>query len=182
MGASLSRLRRSIAYWVRRGFAWRGRDRPHRMRRRRRAIDPAFAAEELLYMRWRNCHLTRGHLDISVIGFPDQSVNREKYSKPGDVLIAEPGNKASGKWIYYGVLSFSVDSVPRCLQEGDRVVCELSVEHDPVEHNYAHSEIRAYIAGKRVTKENRERIPKKVRKEYRLAIMNNMEIVSRPVI
>lgn len=181
MGAFGPISRRRIAYWLRRTCCWVGKDRPGRMWRRGRAVDPEFAPEEFLYVRCRKCHVTNTRLtDVAAIRFPDQSVNRQKYSKPQDVLAPEPANENSKEWIYWGVAGFSVDSVPSSIVDDDRVICDFNVEHDPLEYNYAHSEIRVYVKGERVRE--KKRINRVRRKRFRLAIMDKAVVVLEPLV
>ena len=68
------------------------------------------------------------------------------------------------------------------MKDGDRVICDFRVEHEPLEYNYAHSEIRVYRQGERITEATRKKIPKVERKRFRLAIMEEAEIVVDPLI
>jgi len=134
----------------------------------------------MLYMRVRKCHVEGRRLtDVSAIRFPDQSVNRSKYGKGSDVLIPDPDREKSSRWIHLGVLEFPVKAVPACLTANDHVVCDFRVEHDPVEHNYGHSEIRVYRDGRRVR--DKKGIGKAHRKRYRLAIMEEARVHIEPL-
>lgn len=124
--------------------------------------------------------MNHGRLDASLIRFPDQSVNRQKYSKPQDVLLPEAGNEKSKEWIYWGVFNFPVHTVLPSIEASGEVICTFRVEHDPVEHNYAHSEIRAYRQGQRIV--DKKLISKEHRKQYRLAIMDKVVIVTEPLV
>ena len=151
------------------------------MWRRGRSVDPEFAPEELLYMRCRKSHVKNARLtDVGAIRFPDQSVNRQKYSKPQDVLAPTAACEKSKEWIYWGVVGFSVDSVPSSIMDDDRVICDFNVEHDPLEYNYAHSEIRVYVKGERVRQ--KKRISPVRRKRFRLAIMDKAVVVLEPLV
>jgi len=130
-------------------------------------------------MRWRKRDLKQGRLDASVVRFPDQSVNRQKCSKPQDVLLPEPRNDKSKEWIYCGALKFPVHAVLRSIEVGGQVICTFRVRHDPVEYNYAHSEIRVYREGQRIM--DKKSITKEHRKQYRLAIMEKLVIVTEPL-
>lgn len=182
MGAFDPKSRRWIAYWLKRVFCWLGRERPRRLLWRGRLIDPDFRPDEFLYMRWGNRHVKDGRLDASVIRFPDQSVNRQKHSKPQDVLLREPCNENSKEWIYWGVFKFPVHAVLPSIEEDGEVICTFCVEHDPIDYNYAHCEIRAYRQGQRVTKTQRNLISKPRRKRFRLAIMEQVAVVIEPLV
>ncbi len=179
MGAFNPKSRRWIAYWLKRVFCWLGRERPRRLLRLGRPIDPRFGPDELLYMRWGRRHVKDARLDASLIRFPDQSVNRQKHSKPLDVLLPEPCNENSKEWIYWGVFQFPIHAVLPCIEDGGEVICTFRVEHDPIEHNYAHSEIRVYREGQRIR--DKKVITKEHRKQYRLAIMEKVVIVIEPL-
>jgi len=131
-------------------------------------------------MRVRKCHVEDRRLtDVSAIRFPDQSVNRSKYGEASDVLIPEPGREKSSRWIHLGVLGFPVECVPACLTANDQVVCDFRVEHDPLDHNYPHSEIRVYRDERRVR--DKKGIGKAHRKRYRLAIMEKARVLIEPL-
>lgn len=180
MGAFDPKSRRWIAYWLKRVFCWLGKERPRRLLWRGRPIDPDSGPDELLYARWGKRHVREGRLDASVVRFPDQSVNRQKHSKPLDVLLPEPSDKSTKKRIYWGVFKFPVHAVLPSIEQDGEVICTFRVEHDPTEHNYAHSEIRVYREGQRITK--KKVISKERRKQYRLAIMDRAAIVCEPLI
>lgn len=172
--------RRWLAYWLRRVFLWFGSDRPRRMWAGGRTQDVHFSPKELLYLRCFEWSVEGDRLaDVGAIGFPDQSVNREKFSRPGDALIPEPGNEKSCRWIYLGVVAFPVCAVPRTLEDKGEAICDCTVEHDPLDHNYAHSELRAYKGGKRIT--DKRDVPKIRRKQYRHRIMELARVVVRPL-
>lgn len=74
------------------------------------------------------------------------SLNRERYSRPNDVLFARPD---------YGIAVLRVQDLPvevNVKATGGKY--ELRLEHDPVHDeetdNYAHTEIRVYCEGARV--------------------------------
>jgi hypothetical protein len=182
MGAFDPMARRRIAYWARRVLSWLGKDRPRRLRRRGRPIDPEFTATELLYLRCRKVSIRSGQLpDLAVIRFPDQSVNRSKYSKPSDVLIPDPGNASAKNWIYWGILAFEVGAVPSEVKDGQFGACKVKVEHDPLGHNYAHTEIRMYLHGRRVTEKEKKLVGREDRKLFRLAILDRAFIICQPL-
>ena len=115
---------------------------PERLLQQGRAIDPEFAPGESLYLRYSPQIEATEDLPASAmaIRFPDFSVNRGKYSEPEDVLIPN--------WPDFGIAAFRVRDVPTSVS-GRGIVYEFKVEHDPLELNYAHSEVRTYKDGKR---------------------------------
>src|SRR5690606_30611039 len=67
------------------------------------------------------------------IRFPDQSVNRSKYSRPLDVLWPTFAD--------WGVLSFPGSAVPASLIAGDGQRLQCRVADVPLRDNYSHSGI-----------------------------------------
>ena len=112
---------RWIVYWTKRLFFWLGSDRPWRMYSRGRSADSEFSPSELLYFRFLAKNLDdAGGLGPAAIRSVDQSVNRQKYSKPFDVLIPEPRKlDAVGRvrCLYQGVAAFPVGCVPADLKD-----------------------------------------------------------------
>ncbi len=106
------KTRRYLRYLLGRCL-WLPGDRPQRMYRYGRQIDQEFAPEEALFLRCKEEHVKDGEFAMSAIGFPDQSVNRGKHSKPGDVLIPDGKHDHSKHWIFYGIIEFSVSAIPK---------------------------------------------------------------------
>ncbi len=106
------------------------------MLRNGRPEDPIFRPEELLYRRYRNDHWIDGLFSPAGFKFPKQSVNRQKYSEPEDVVFSE-----DGIFDGFGVLEFAVRDVPSSLEEEGTPVYIFFLKHIPLEDNYAHSEI-----------------------------------------
>lgn len=74
---------------------------------------------------------------LNDIAFPRFSVNREKYSKPEEVLQPD--------WPTWGIVSFRVADVPRMLAHPETGrVFTFRVEYAPEPTNKAHSEVRTY--------------------------------------
>ena len=142
-------------------------DIPERMRRNGRPVDPNFPDDEPLYMRCKAEFIQGNRLSPLVIqgtGFPhmpDQSVNRGKYSEPGDVLIPS--------WPGWGIAGFQVADVTFkiSMPDPDNRSYRFQVLHTPEEENYAHSEIGAFN-GESNTRVND--IPKTIRKEFRTTL------------
>lgn len=177
--------RRRIAYWTKRVLFWLGSDRPWRMYSRGRSADTEFSPSELLYFRFTARNLNdAGGLGPAAIRFPDQSVNRQKYSKPFDVLVPEP-RKLDGVgrlkgWLYQGVAAFPVGCIPADPKDGKgQVACDFRVEHDPLEYNYAHAEIRAFVEGKRLLE--KKGVSRSDRKKFRMSIFEQVTVVVKPL-
>lgn len=111
-------------------------DRPDRMRRNGRPEDQAFEASEKLFRRYNRAHYMNGQFSNTGFSFASpQSVNRQKYSEPSDVLFSETDEFAN-----WGVLSFKVEDLPTSFpSENPRY--SFSPRHVPMEDNYAHSEV-----------------------------------------
>lgn len=77
---------------------------PEHLLRRGRPVDPEFAPNERLFRAVARRDLTAdGFLLPTAFEFPDFSVNREKYSEPGDVILLRPA---------HGIAAFGVQDVP----------------------------------------------------------------------
>lgn len=136
---------------------------PSRLLRQGREPDPNFLPSERLFRRSRPSALDDDPLFEAVITFPDPSVNREKYSLPEDVILGYPG---------FRVFTFRVQDIPRSLDEGGRAFT-FGVEHVPEDDNYAHSEVRTYCDGERISKKP----PKTVRTKFRLQLAKAMQVL-----
>jgi len=140
------------------------------MYRKGRSVDPEFLPSELLYYRIIVGGPVGSRPDGVDIRLPEDSVNRGKYSEPGDVLFPD--------YFHLGVAEFLVSRIPAprsfTNQQGETKDYELKVEHDPQEDNYAHSEVRAFRERSRVTRS--DKIPVTVRSEFRQLIAEAMVI------
>lgn len=134
------------------------------MYRNNRPVDPAFLPEEDLYIRFNAMEGQR--VDPLCIRCPDQSVNRSKYSEPEWVLL-----DSYPKFVGWGYGAFKVRDVPENIDSGGGVVYEFSVDHDPLDDNYSHSEVRAYRDGERTSKKNKPILIK-----FRLQISRKIRI------
>jgi hypothetical protein len=103
------------------------------------------------------------------------SVNRGKYSRPEHVLCAR-----FPAYLSHQVAQFKVTDIPPTLTSGTGGMFTFAIVHDPVgppqepNENYAHSEIRAFVAGVR-----NDRVPSKVKKEFRQIVSELMRPVPR---
>ena len=102
-----------------------------------RPEDQEFGLEELLYRRYLQAHWIEGHFSDIGFKFPRQSLNRQKYSEPEDVLLSDEGTYHVG----YGVLEFLVRDIPTRLQEPETRMFVFFPKHVPGALNYAHSEL-----------------------------------------
>jgi len=121
---------------------------PWRMHRWWRRADPGFSERELLYMRF----VDKGHSEGQVAPadyaaflfaensrFPNQSVMRQRYARPLDVLL--PHDRGAG------VMAFPVSCLPQRLEAKAPKAKDLGALfsfcpfHVPIWANYAHSEV-----------------------------------------
>src|SRR5687767_14248952 len=110
-GLAWSHRYRQICYVLKRFLLWGGKLRPTRMYRRQRPIDPLLPPHERLFMRCPREWVDADRIKPAYIHFPDQSVNRAKYSRPQDVLLPD-GTAQSKDWLFWGVAAFQVADVP----------------------------------------------------------------------
>jgi hypothetical protein len=109
------------------------------MYRRNRPEDRVFGPDELLFRRYLQSHWIDG--SFSPLGFrfaenSGQSVNRQKYSEPEDVLFLN--GTFDDEW---GVLEFAVRDIPQKLSEDPAPAFVFFPKHVPEELNFAHSEV-----------------------------------------
>src|SRR3990172_324387 len=95
------RFLRCCWYWSWRLLLWKWKERPARMHWNGRAIVNDFEQTEKLYMR---CQIDwvgeNKQLKPAKVRFPNQSVNRERFSKEYDVLLDSPDGEPR-KFIYW---------------------------------------------------------------------------------
>ena len=138
---------------------------PDEMRRKARPVDPNFSPDEDLYIRFQN--LDGEKINPLDIRYPDQSVNRSKYSQPEWVLLP--------KFEDWGYGAFEVRDVPPSITSETNVTHYLAVEHVPLDENYSHSEVRSYKNGKRVKQKQR-----KVGLLFRVRISQRARVLKKP--
>lgn len=110
---------------------------------RDRAQDPDFGPDELLFRRYLREHWIEGCFTSAGFHFErdsGQSVNREKYSEPEDLLfVNDEDDQYDDSW---GVLEFLVSDIPpRLPDDGSVPAFMFFPRHVPKERNFAHSEI-----------------------------------------
>ena len=84
------------------------------------------------------------------------------------------------EWILWGVAAFCAGDLPPKTQTTGDVKYEFTVEHDPLDDNYGHSELRVYKDGKR--EKDTKKINTGVKKEYRTKLAFRTRIVVRPLV
>lgn len=120
---------------------------------------------------WRGC--SGGNAFPRSIG---QSVNRGKYSKPSDVILPD-GLSKSRQLYLWGVVYCVRKTLPAPIKDGRGEEYRFTVEHDPQENNYSHSELRAYKDDER-----REEVSASVKKKYRLALAFKLQLEIKPLV
>lgn len=143
-------------------------ERPDRMKRNERAEDQDFRATEKLFRRYTREHYINGQFSNTGFAFTSpQSVNRQKYSEPTDVLFSETDEFAE-----WGVLSFKCEDLPESFPPDDPQYTFFA-KHVPMEDNYAHSEV--WCDGRPATGEY-VRPSKQLRKLFRAALSQRIVI------
>lgn len=102
------------------------------------------------------------------ISFRDWSLNRGKYSEPEDVLIGRVG---------FGIATFKAADVPASVLSETGNAFDFRLDHDPEEENYSHSRI---IVGRDGLFQADLKVPKTVKKKYRLTISDKATILHQP--
>lgn len=148
-------------------------DRPREMFRNGRPLDPVFEPTEDLYLRCSAEHVDveQKHALPLAVTFTNQSVNRGKYSKPEWVLVP--------RWFDWGIAAFTVQDVPESLSSEGKVRYDFKVEHDPLEDNYAHSEIRTYKGG-RYEPDAGKKVTKQVKLRFRTSLCEKARLIRLP--
>ncbi len=143
---------------------------PERLLRGGRPVDPVFGPEERLYRRLRVLDIdSEGRIEPTSLESPDFSVNRGKYSEPADVILSDSS---------HGIASFTVADVPESVLSAEEVEFRFPVEHDPLDSNYSHSEVRSYKGGRRLGP--RKKPPKAIKTLFRLSLVPRLEILKNP--
>jgi hypothetical protein len=177
---SLPGVWRTASYRFCRWCLWFRASAPRRLRRRSRVFDAQFDQFEKLFLRcqkeWIDQH---GQVKPANIHFPDQSVNRERYSKPRDVLLAVD-TRGSASFLLWGVAFVQVADIPHPMVSEGNVQYQFTVEHDPLEHNYAHSELRVYKNG--VREQTKKKINQEVKKRYRIELARRSRLLIRALV
>ncbi|MCL1468906.1 hypothetical protein [Argonema galeatum] len=141
-------------------------DRPERMYRAGRPVDPDFSPEENLYFRSKEIPTVDERVIPTGIRFPDFSVNRSKYSEPEDVLIPSYGE--------YGILTFKVKDIPAPETTNKTTLYEWKAVHEPTDDNYSHSEVQTFKNGEYKKKLD---IPTTLKKQFRMILSERMSVI-----
>jgi hypothetical protein len=132
--------------------------------------DQEFTNGELLYRRYRGEHFQNQQLLPAAFKFPRQSFNREKYSRPEDVLHSDccDGKKLQGGW---GVLECSSTNLPTPIDGQDGRTFQFEPIHKPLACCYAHTEVCCKVGDEFIDEPSR-----KVRELFRLRLAQVMTV------
>ena len=142
---------------------------PERLLQGDREVDNHFSPEESLYIRCFSDHVTENGRVLALgFRFPNFSCNRERYGELADVLYPV--------YLDWGVATYQVRQVPSPLLSGDQKrTFDIKVEHDPLEHNYPHCEIRAFEERSKT-----DSVPKAVKKRFRQEMSERASVLKTP--
>lgn len=161
---------------------WHG-PRPARCYRNKRAVVNQFEDSERLYfIGFSDWIETDGRIRSAFVPIPDMSVNRSGLSgRFWFVLLPEPEYPEDDfaltkRRLCKGIARIRACELPNHFVEQDKTY-SLRVEHDPLDHNYHHSEIRVlqdgvWIRGKDLSTE--------VKKHYRSKISDHARVILKP--
>ena len=149
---------------------WRD-SRPPSMHQRGRPVEKHFEDDELVFFRWFSNHFEGRELRPANMTTPDQSMNRSGFrGRCWHALISDPDadEENARRWLCMGVVTaasqvFSVATV----QNG--VTFEFRVEHDLLEHNYCHCELRVHRDGERLPKSQADDLKLAEKKTWKAA-------------
>ncbi|MCF8079573.1 MAG: hypothetical protein K9K88_09860 [Desulfobacterales bacterium] len=145
---------------------------PKRLETGNRPIDPDFNTEERLFQRFNALLEVNGAFYPNSIRFPEFSVNREKYSRPEDVLLPDFDD--------LGIAAYRVGDIPGPLKTpggGTNTTYTFGPVHDPIPGNYSHSEVRTYLNGVYKRKKIKSSI---IKLEFKARLSEKMEIIKHP--
>jgi len=132
--------------------------------------DQLFTEGELLFRRYKAEHFQNGRLLPAAFKFPRQSFNREKYSRPEDVLHSDccDGQKLQDGW---GVLECSSTDLPTPIDGQDGRAFQFEPIHKPLECCYAHTEVCCRAGGEFVDAPS-----PKVKEMFRVRLAQRMSV------
>lgn len=149
------------------------------MRQRGRPPDNSgFKPEELLYYRFKPESVIGTRLLPQHFRCENMSVNWSRYAKPKDVIFDHPAQGIA----QLRVGDLPADELPKNPPPGtdkkNRAAPHtFRPSHVPLEDNYSHSELWAYVSGIRSTK---SKLPESVKKELRTILSDIARIVKMP--
>ncbi len=149
---------------------------PERLKQNNRPAIQQFDPQERLFHRFNKLTQEGGHFYPASIGFPEFSVNRERFSEPEDVLLPDFFN--------WGIAAFKKEDIPGAFvignENSNETVYDFIVFHVPEEENYSHSEVRTLVNGV-YSKKKRIR-NKDVKRYFRFKLSERLKTVRDPLI
>jgi hypothetical protein len=124
-------------------------DVPPEMMELGRPVDPNFGDLEELYRRFSPDKLDGDEISIAAVALPDMSVIRQKYGRPGWLLLEE-------EYADWGVLAFLVRDIPpnREVWHEGVIAYVLEPRHVPYRHNYPHTEVWVFRENAHICRDN----------------------------
>ena len=136
-----------------------------------RPVKSKFSPEENLFLRCEK-HQVEGLnlIPATCFSFPVFSVNRGKFSEPGDVLLP--------KYLNWGIAKFQVQDISLKISSNEKTEYTFHAVHVPEEENYSHSEVGTNINGK--YNKRRKIQSQKVKKEFRMHLAQRALVIQQP--
>jgi hypothetical protein len=140
------------------------------LRRGRGRIDN-FEPNEPLYRRCTKEHVIAIPGSGLGVRFPDFSVNRggPNFGPASDVLLPS--------WPDHGVVEFSVSDIPSEITSDHSPPYNFKPVHEPLEENYAHSEVRTFKGG---LYDKNLRVSSMIKKQFRQILGERARIAIDP--
>ncbi len=156
---------------------------------RRRGVDSIFASDERLYLRYaevahNELTLPDNELAAAVVDqhfrFPDQSVNRSKYSEPLDVLF--PCFVTEGVVVFpcHAATCVLIGKSPNTKAGTEPPVFEFRPTHVPLPGNYSHAEIANLRDGVQLRHNQGGKVQGSIKAGYRQRVRGHAQLVRRP--
>lgn len=153
------------------------------MHRRSRPLDNEFAGGERLYARVKPNVMAFSNGEITANSFdwvhcPDQSLNRVKHGGRSWMVLmpveSEDESRSRDRLFKWGILSVYVSDLERTIA-GRVGTVQFRVEHAPIDSNYHHCELHAFVGSERITKEESEAVrPPSVWRDVRKAFRTEL--------
>lgn len=141
------------------------------MYRRGRPVDDEFNDNEFVFFRWFNNHLEDGEIRPVNMTTPDQSMNRSRFGgRCWHVLIPDAGTdpERAKHLVCMGVVRAPAPVFAVSIEQ-DGVLFEFHVEHDPLDHNYGHCELRVCRNGSRLPRAQADKLKSAEKKAWKAA-------------
>ena len=138
----------------------------------RGAVQDFSQQEERLFIRFNELKAVGGNLYPASIGFPNFSTNRERFSEPEDVLLANYPN-----YLNWGIAAFRIEDIPGDISTSEETTYSFVPLHDPEPYNYSHTEMRTEKNG--IYQEGVKIKSSKVKREFRYKLSEKINIIKQ---